>query len=46
VPGVVAALKPNDTLSVISKPIHDLALALVAPLGSDDNYIFYHVSNL
>ena len=45
-PGIVAALKPNDALSVISKPIHDFALALVAPLSSDDNYIFNHVSNL
>lgn len=45
-PGIVAALKPNDALGVIGKPIHDFALALVAPLGSDDNYIFNHVSNL
>ena len=41
---VVAPLEPHDTLGVIRQPVYDLALAFVAPLGSDDYYIFNHIS--
>ena len=35
VPGVVAALTPDDDISPGSKDVDDLALALVAPLHSN-----------
>ena len=34
-PGVVPALKTHDDVGALREPVHDLALALVAPLGSD-----------
>ena len=42
VPGVVAALEAHDALRVLGQPVDDLALALVAPLGSDDDDVFAH----
>mmetsp|Transcript_23197 Transcript_23197/g.54782 ORF Transcript_23197/g.54782 Transcript_23197/m.54782 type:complete len:566 (+) Transcript_23197:2995-4692(+) len=37
--GVVAALEARHALGVIGHPVHDLALALVTPLGADDDHI-------
>ena len=37
VAGVVAALEAHDRLRVVGEPVDDLALALVAPLGADDD---------
>jgi hypothetical protein len=36
---IVATLKAHHTLGVIGKPVDDLALAFVAPLGTDDHDI-------
>ena len=36
---VVAALKPDHALRTLGEPVHQLAFALVAPLGANDNYI-------
>ena len=33
--GVVAALEPHDHVGSAGEPVHDLSLALVAPLGAD-----------
>ncbi len=40
--GVVTALEAHDTLGMIGEPVDDLALALVAPLGADYDYILRH----
>ncbi|MNE47410.1 hypothetical protein D3C80_1418190 [compost metagenome] len=32
---VMAALEPDDHVGAIGQPVHNLALALVAPLGAD-----------
>jgi hypothetical protein len=37
VPGVVAALEADDEVGVLGEEVGDLALALVAPLGADDD---------
>ncbi len=37
VAGVVAALEAHHALRVVGEPVDDLALALVAPLGADDD---------
>ena len=42
VPGVVPALEAHDALCPIGQPIDDLALALVAPLGADDDDVGGH----
>jgi hypothetical protein len=39
VPGIVAALEADHDVGLGGQPIDDLALALVAPLGPDNNYI-------
>ena len=39
VAGVVAALEAHHALGALGQPIHQLALALVAPLGAHDHYI-------
>src|SRR6476469_1225129 len=39
---VVPALKTNDTLRMIGKPVDDFAFALVAPLTADHYYVFCH----
>ena len=36
VAGVVAALEADHDVGALRQPVHDLALALVAPLGADD----------
>jgi hypothetical protein len=36
VTGVIAALKPNDDISVLSEEIDNFAFAFVSPLGADD----------
>src|SRR5262249_4323086 len=42
VAGVVPALEAHHTLGVVGEPVDDLALALVAPLGADDDYVLTH----
>jgi hypothetical protein len=42
-PGVVAALETRDGGDVVGQPVDDLALALVAPLGADDDYVTRHL---
>ena len=37
VAGVVAALEAHHALGAVGEPVDDLALALVAPLGADDD---------
>ena len=36
VPGVVAALVADDEIRLLRQEVRDLALAFVAPLGTDD----------
>src|SRR5690606_25152439 len=38
-PGIVAALETNDDIGALGKPVDNLALALVAPLGADHHYV-------
>ena len=42
VPGVVSTLKSHHATGVTGKPVDDLALALVAPLGPDYHDIACH----
>lgn len=42
VTGVVTALKTNDTLGMISQPVYDLALTLIAPLGAHHHDVPSH----
>src|SRR5690606_31361900 len=37
--GIVAALEAHDDVGALRKPVHDLALALVAPLGADNHHV-------
>ena len=46
VPSVVAALKANNNAALGAQHIYNLALALVAPLGSDDDRIRHGVTCL
>jgi hypothetical protein len=39
---VVAALEPNHAMGVLGQPVDDLALALVTPLGADNDDVFAH----
>ncbi len=39
VAGVMSALKTHHHVGTLGQPVHDLALALVAPLGADDHDI-------
>src|SRR6185369_3731829 len=39
---VVAALEAHHRRRVVGQPVDDLALALVAPLGADDDYVTRH----
>ena len=41
-PGVGAALEPGDDIVTRSEHVHDLALALVAPLQPEDHIDFFH----
>ena len=42
VTGIVTALKTNDTLGMISQPVYDLALTLIAPLGAHHHDVPSH----
>src|SRR5262249_18916457 len=42
-PGVVPALKAHHALGMVGEPVHDLALALVAPLGADHYDVLAHL---
>ena len=46
VSGVVAALEPHHRCRIFSQQIYYFALAFVAPLCADDDYIFAHVGFL
>ena len=37
--GIVAALEAHDDVGALRKPVDDLALALVAPLGADHDHV-------
>src|SRR3546814_13215514 len=37
--GIVAALEPHHHIGAQGKPVDDLALALVAPLGADNHHV-------
>jgi uncharacterized surface protein with fasciclin (FAS1) repeats len=39
VAGIVTALEAHDDVGALGEPVDNLALALVAPLRSDDDYI-------
>ncbi len=41
--GVVPALKPGDHIGPLAQPVDDLALALVAPLGADDDDVCHAI---
>src|SRR6266702_4562542 len=41
-PGVVPALEAHHPLGVVGKPVHDLALAFVTPLGAYDDDVLGH----
>src|SRR6266853_6750132 len=41
-PGVVPALEAHHALGMVGEPVHHLALALVAPLGADDDHVLGH----
>jgi hypothetical protein len=46
-PSVMSALKTNDSLSLFSQQINQLAFAFIAPLATDNYDIFSQVySNL
>src|SRR5690554_5594702 len=40
---VMPALEANHALSRLGQPIDDFSLSLIAPLGTDDDYILSHV---
>ena len=46
VAGVVAALETHHCGDTIREQVDDLALALVTPLGADDDYVLAHIDNL
>ena len=39
VPGIMTALKADDDVGTFGQPVDDLALALIAPLGTDHGHI-------
>jgi len=43
VAGIVAALEADDDIGPLGQPVDDLALTLVAPLRSDDNYVGHDI---
>src|SRR5687767_5768025 len=43
VAGVVPALEADHRRHVVGQPVDDLALALVTPLGADDDYVARHL---
>ncbi len=46
VAGVVPALEAHDAVRPLGEQVDDLALALVTPLGPDDDYVLSHVPHL
>jgi hypothetical protein len=44
--GIVAALVADDNVRPLREPVHDLALAFIAPLRTDDSYIRHSRSSL
>ena len=40
VTGIMAALEPHDGVSTLGEEIHNRALTLIAPLGTDDDDVF------
>ena len=42
VPGIVTALEARHGRSALGEQIHNLALALIAPLGADDDHELSH----
>jgi hypothetical protein len=44
--GIVATLKARNSGRPVCQQVNDLALALVTPLGADDNYVFTHAKSL
>ena len=44
-PGVVPALKTHHCRDVVREPVDDLALAFIAPLGTDDYDILWHAGS-
>ena len=45
VAGIVAALEAHHDVGLLGQPVDDLALALVAPLGADDDHIGHKTSS-
>ena len=43
---IVATLKARNGCRPVCQQVNDLALALVTPLGADDNYVFTHSKSL
>jgi hypothetical protein len=39
----VAALEPHDRIGAVSQQIDNLALALITPLGAQDDYVLAHL---
>jgi hypothetical protein len=37
--GIMTTMEAHDDVGALREPVHDLALALVAPLRADDNHI-------
>ena len=44
VPGIVSALKAGNDIRPLAQSVHNLALALVAPLRADNHHIGHKVS--
>ena len=44
VASIVAALKAHHHIGLLGQPVHQLALALIAPLGTDHNNIGHRIS--
>jgi len=40
--GIVTALETHDRRGLIGQQVNNLALAFIAPLGTDDNNILAH----
>ena len=46
VPGVVAALETHDRFRAIGEQVDDLSLALITPLGANDDDVLTHDGQL
>jgi hypothetical protein len=40
--GVMSALVPHHGLGMVGKPVYDLALAFITPLGPDNHDVLCH----